>query len=250
VINAVHGSTITPDKLSWIDNGTIIHRNHDHEFLTQLDKAKVERRIAVEQKLTESPDGLIIAATDEDGNKAEHKIVCEKVLAQKPEQALENIKKQLSKSGGTEFECVGTTVELSEAYFLPISMLNELRRAVLEDLAAVRKKNRPVQKGGVNKNDTPYPAEKLAFTGNVLNKKAEEFYRRHGVKSIEPAAETGLDLRGRVVMTTRYCLKHQLGACTKKGRSTYKEPLYLVTSEGHRIKLNFNCARCEMELIW
>lgn len=250
VVNAVHGNTITPDKLSWIDCGTIIHRNHDHEFLTQLAKARVERRIPVEIKLSETPDGLVITASDEDGNASENRIVCEKVLAQKPEQALENIKKQLAKSGGTEFECVETKVELSEAYFLPISTLNELRRAVLEDLTAVREKNRPMRKGGIVKNDVPYPAKELTFTGNVLNKKAEEFYRRHGVESIEPAAESGLDLQGRTVMTTRYCIRHQLNACLKKEQASYKEPLYLVSAEGHRLQLKFNCTKCEMEIVW
>ena len=46
------------------------------------------------------------------------------------------------------------------------------------------------------KNDAPYPEKHLTYLGNVLNAKARAFYRRHGVETIEPAAESGVDLSG------------------------------------------------------
>lgn len=49
--------------------------------------------------------------------------------------------------------------------------------------------------------------------------RAREFYARHGVTSIESAAESGLDLAGKRVMTTKYCIKHQMGWC-----KTYPNP--------------------------
>ena len=99
------------------------------------------------------------------------------------------------------------------------------------------------------KDNTPYPITQLDYTGNVLNQKAATFYRRHGVTSISPAAESGLDMRSKQVMRTRYCLKHQLGLCPKDGnRSAYEEPLYLVDEDGRRYELRFNCAACEMAI--
>ena len=47
VVNAVHGRTVVPDKMDGIEPGTVIHRNHDHEFLTRLRRSRPERRIAV-----------------------------------------------------------------------------------------------------------------------------------------------------------------------------------------------------------
>ena len=83
----------------------------------------------------------------------------------------------------------------------------------------------------------------------MLNSKAQEFYTRHGVKTIEPAAESGLDLRGRKVMTTKYCLGYQLGACPRlKPRNKLPEPLHLVDDQGMEFPLRFNCADCVMEV--
>ena len=65
-------------------------------------------------------------------------------------------------------------------------------------------------------NDVTFPATKLSYLANVLNQKAAAFYRRHGVVDIEPAAESGLDLAGHTVMTTRYCLKYELGLCPSR----------------------------------
>jgi hypothetical protein len=127
----------------------------------------------------------------------------------------------------------------------------------------------------------PFPATKLSYQANVLNQKAAAFYRRHRVRDIEPAAESGLDLAGRTVMTTRYCLKYELGLCprgkdftTESTESTGgmeeerlriqgtpsrllptsvpsvpsvvkirpAEPWFLVDDEGRRLGLRFRCA--------
>ena len=90
----------------------------------------------------------------------------------------------------------------------------------------------------------------MDYRGNVLNQKAEQFYRRHGVKDIEPAAESGLDLHGRVVMTTKLCLRYELGACLKEDEKHHLcAPLALLDEEGNRLDLRFDCAKCQMEVI-
>ena len=103
----------------------------------------------------------------------------------------------------------------------------------------------PVSGKGFPETTQMYPETKLSYTGNVLNARADAFYRRHGVTQIEPAAESGLDLRSRKVMTARYCVRHQLGMCESK----IKGPLVLIDTEGHRLELRFDCAKCEME-VW
>jgi putative protease len=112
----------------------------------------------------------------------------------------------------------------------------------------VREGNRPIIRGGAIRNDVPYPTTELTFEGNVLNRKAEEFHRRHGVTKIEPAAESGLGMRGRRVMTTRYCIKHQLALCPKDDAQKLAEPLSLVDSDGNTLELRFNCDECRMEV--
>ncbi len=248
-INSANGPSVTPDKMNGIEKGTLIYRNHDHQYLTRLSKASAERRIAVHLILRETGDGLELTGRDEDGNCASFLLPCERVRADKPEQALENIRKQLTKSGGTEFMPVSVDVDLAAVCFLPIGLLNALRRGVLENLSGIRLDNRPSRRGGAVQNDAAYPERVLSYLGNVLNSRAEAFYQRRGVTSIEPAAESGLDMRGRKVMTTRYCLKHQLGLCPQQGKSSrIPEPLFLEDAEGHKLEVRFDCARCEMEL--
>ncbi|MHB9133245.1 MAG: peptidase U32 family protein [Armatimonadota bacterium] len=249
-INGVQGNTITPGNMLGIEKGMQIYRNHDHEFHTKLAKSKPVRQIGVAMTLIDTPEGVSDRAVDEDGNIAEFTLPCEKALAEKPDQARENIRKQLAKTGGTAFTCTDITIDLPTAYFLPVSILNALRRGVLEALEAVRVANRPVGTGGAFRNDVPFPKTNLTFRGNVLNQQADAFYRRHGVTRIEPAAETGLDMRGRTVMITKHCLKHQLGLCPKAGeKEQINEPLTLLDAEGHRLELRFDCAKCEMAVL-
>jgi 23S rRNA 5-hydroxycytidine C2501 synthase len=135
--------------------------------------------------------------------------------------------------------------------FLPASGWNDLRRGAVECLRRRRAEERPRPAGGIIPNDHPYPEPELSYLGNALNEKAVCFYRRHGVTKIEPAAESGLDMHGRKVMTTKYCLKFQLEACPREGKKVpWQEPLRLVDEDGHRLRLKFDCRECVMEVIY
>ena len=249
VINAVQGQVVTPAKMDGIERGTLLFRNHDHAFLSQLTKARVERCIDVRFTLRETKDGFVLLATDEDSNTAEYALASEKVTAEKPEQAPANIRKQLNKVGGTGYTCADIVIELSQPYFIPVSTLNALRRGALEELVKVRTRNRPRLTGGPIRNLAPYPEKKLTFRANVLNKQAALFYRRHGVALVQPGAESGIDFRGKKLMITKYCLKYQLGGCQKTKNPVHlAEPLTLIDTEGHRLELHFDCAACEMAI--
>jgi len=248
-INDVQGRNIFPDKMEGLAVGLQVFRNHDHVFLSQLEKSQTERKIGVRFRLAATQTGLALFAQDEDGKESMATLACEKTPAEKPEQALATIDKQLRRLGGTEFDCTYIRVDLPEVYFIPMGTLNALRRAALEDLAQQRLENFPRRLGGAVKNEAPYPVQELTFQGNVLNQTAAAFYRRHGVTKIEPAAESGLDLRARKVMTTRHCIKHQLGWCPKENKTVkLQEPLALVDEQGRTFPLRFNCAECQMEV--
>ncbi len=242
---------VTPEKMAGIRPGLALYRNHDHAFLRQVERSRPARRIAVQMRLAAGPAGFLLAVEDEDGNRAGSEIAAERVPALKPSQAEETARKQLASMGDTPFECSGVVLDWDRPYFLPVSALNTLRREALGRLAAVRAARRPVQRGEIVRSQAPFPETALTFRGNVLNRHAAAFYRRHGVQEIAPAAEAGLDLAGQAVMRTRYCLKHQLGYCDgTRQASSLREPLYLVDEDGHRYRLRFDCARCEMEVVY
>jgi len=108
--------------------------------------------------------------------------------------------------------------------------------------------NRPVRTGGVRKNNIAYPQNLLDYRGNVLNEKAKQFYQRHGVIQINPAAESGVNMSGKQVMKTKYCVRKQLGLCSVRNRSGEAEPLILQDRENHTFELQFCCPNCGMEI--
>lgn len=252
-VNDVQGRTVFPEKMDGLAVGTLIYRNHDHAFLNTLEKSDNQRKIGVRLRLAATRAGLALFAQDEDGCEVMHALDVEKIPAEKPEQALATIEKQLRKLGGTCYECTYLRIDLPEAWFVPLSTLNALRRGALEALDRQRLEDYPRRSGGAKRNNVPYPETKLSFQGNVLNARARAFYQRHGVTEIEPAAESGLDMTGRKVMTSKHCIKHQIGACIRYNPDArelprLKEPLALVNEQGQRYPLHFNCAACEMEV--
>lgn len=252
LVNSVQGEKVFPASMRGIRVGTVMYRNADHHFLQQVENSRVERLISIRMMFRETADGFALFAIDEDGVQVEEMLTCEKIAANNIETAANNITKQLSKCGGTEFRCADILIEWAMPSFLPAAQLNALRRAALDKLREAREASRPIQRGVIEKNAAPYPETRLSFRGNVLNAKATAFYRRHGVVEIEPAAESGLDMRGRSVMTTKYCIKQALGLCERDGRpaQTYAEPLYLIDEQGQAYQLQFHCSRCEMEIFY
>ncbi len=250
-INTVQGRKIVPEKLADIHPGMPVYRNYDHPFMQQLKKCPARRHIIVRFCLADTPDGFVLCASDEDGITAEVKLAVLKQPAEKQQQAAATIEKQLAKLGDTDFTCGQVTIDMQQIYFLPVSALNELRREVIALLASARDRARPIMRGGAMRNDAPYPEKCLSYRGNVLNQQAASFYRRHGVEQIEPAAESGLDLHGRCVMTTKYCLRHELCCCLAKNPGgALPEDIFLVDHEGSRFELRFDCESCVMEVYY
>jgi collagenase-like PrtC family protease len=247
VVNHVECLRVYPQKMHGIHVGQEIYRNFDYAFSRQLAGRAAERKIRLSMLLEESPQGLILSGTDEDGNQAQVEVAGERRPAQKQEAAQQTIVAQLTKLGNTIFECSDIQLRTADTYFFPVSQLNAAKRELVERLLRTRQANRPRPTGGVRKNTVPYPEKHLTHLGNALNEKARAFYRRHGVESIAPAAESGLDLSGQVVMTTKYCLRKELGLCRRDG-SQPAEPLILEDEDGRQFELRFRCGPCGMEI--
>jgi putative protease len=209
-----------------------------------LNSNAAERKIAIKITI----DGLTVNAVDEDGNSASVKIDAEPVVAEKKPAAKQAFFTQLTRLGNTIFQCGDFKFETGDVYFVPVSKLNEARRQLIEELTKVRADNRPIGTAKILKNNFPYPQKHLIYSDNVLNKKAQDFYRSHGVETIEPAAESGLDLTGRIVMTTKYCLKKELELCRGKITGEPAEPMILTDEDGREYEISFLCGQCGMEI--
>lgn len=251
VVNFVSGNRITPDRMEGIAAGVRIHRNRDHRFVQSVLKNEPERKIRVRMTLESENGRLCLKAEDEDGNRVERVSDATPAPARNPESAESTIRKQLTSFGGTDFICEGLDIPVHPMPFAPVSEWNRLRREALSALDAVRSAFRPPPVPAAEPNDFPYPLKRLTFAANALNAKAEAFYKRHGVEIIEPAAESGLDMRGRKVMTTRYCLRAELGRCPGKRPAGPSAPAWsLEDGDGRRFPVRFNCDDCVMEIFY
>jgi len=252
-INIIVNDIVVPNTFKNIAVGTVIYRNSDAEFNRIVEKENAAvRKIGVSLRFSETEEGFQLTVVDEDGHKSVSNLVTEKELAKSEESVIPNIKKNLVKTGNTPFIVDDIEVEFTKNWFLPISKVNEVRRIALEQLIDIRINEYHREEFQITKSDIPYPTEKLDFTFNVSNKLARAFYKRHGVTEIEKAFELQWDPGKARVMTTKYCVKYELGKCARFQRDTMgekvKEPLTLKHGETE-YKLKFNCKPCEME-IW
>lgn len=252
-VNIIVNNVVVPNTFKPLAPGTVIYRNSDAEFNKLVEREdSVVRKIGITLAFTETAHGFQLKAVDEDGHESVLTFETEKELAKNPESTVPNIKKSLAKTGNTPFIADEVEVEFTQNWFLPNSKVNEMRREVLEQLIDIRVNEYERKTYQITKTDHPYPVEQLDFTYNVSNKMARAFYKRHGVTEIEKAFELQWDPGKSRVMTTKYCVKYELGKCARYQRDTMGEKVVepLVLKHGEvEYKLKFNCKPCEME-IW
>lgn len=249
-VESVEKAKIYPNSMNGLEIGTPVYRNLDMAFTRILKKPSARRLIAVKMDFVQEDAFIRLRAKDEDGNEAD---VVKDVLfetSRNPDTARKQIEKHLTSTGNTPFRTVRLEIKPQEPGFLSASILNGLRRKVLEQLTGLRQETYSRETRPFIPNDFPYPEKKLDFHANVFNALARKFYERHGATVTEPAFETLSDIRGKTVMTTRYCIRYQLDLCPKlqKQRLSIKEPLHLRDAH-HTYRLEFDCRQCRMSLI-
>ena len=230
--------------------GTDIYRNFDQEFEKTLAKESAVRRISTDILFEETATGYRVSMSDEDGNTASASQEWKKEDARTPQE--NNICTQLTKLGGTRFEARTVDIKLDGDRFIPSSLLSDMRRQVTEQLEAVRMDSyvRPA-KGEASDVKVEYPVRELTYLGNVMNAQARTFYSDHGVQRVDDAFEkTAPD--SAAVMFCRHCIKNSMGLCSKNRKSDkqLREPLWLVSQDGRRFRLRFDCAYCQMEVLY
>jgi 23S rRNA 5-hydroxycytidine C2501 synthase len=249
-VNQVDQGKIYPNSMKALEIGASLYRNHDTAFAKILKKSSGERRMAVEMDFIQENTFIRLTARDEDGNEAGTVKEVSLEPARNTILAREQIKKHLTSTGNTPYQIARLTIQPQEPGFLPASTLNGIRREVLEKLTQTRHEAYPRQETPFTPNNAPYPEKTLNFHANVANALAKRFYERHGATVTEPAFEALSDTTGKTVMTTRYCIRHQLDLCPKLhcAGDSVKEPLKLRDAH-HTYRLEFDCRQCQMFLI-
>lgn len=246
-------------KISDLTSGTALFRNADHVFLKALEGRCTERRIGVSASLNIADTALTLSL-----RAGPYAVSVTEIgmfdAAKDPSRTPETVKKALSKTGDTVFTVSDVSLTGNTGLFIPVSLLNALRRRACEALQEKISKRRP----------RTLPERKTAdasgfssdYRANVANSLARDFWLEHGLTITGKAFElTGENTHERELMRCRYCLRHDLGLCPKavKGSQEKKvafkegnaghlkpEPLELVDPKGFTYIASFDCRHCEM----
>lgn len=248
-INKVEGNKLFPaGAIPRIKPKTPIYRNYDQDFEKLLTRKSAERKIGVDWILSETAFGFALTVSDEDKNSVTLSFPVETKENARTSQH-DNLCSQLKKMGNTPFRTRSVVIKCSEEWFIPSSLISDWRRLATDRLVALRRINFRRELQVWKPTNHSYPTSSLTYLGNVMNGKAEKFYQEHGVCNIAPAYEKQAPDNA-TLMFCRHCLRYSMGWCPtyQRVRSPYREPYYLVSNDGKRFRLEFDCKRCQMKV--
>lgn len=260
-VNRVEGNRLFPFHMPrGLRKGMALYRNNDVAFGKALAGETARRVIPVSMEFDTTPDGFRLAMRVEMGERKMLEWTVETAFghqqANRPQE--ENIRKQLSKLGGTIFELERLTIgEEAKELFIPSSVLAQLRRDAVEAYAKALEKQTNDADLSRDQESSDAPArfwseeyKKYPYLFNVANHKARAFYEAHSMSDLEPALETA-EPRRCVAMQCRYCIRHEFGFCVRRGgrKPEWREPLTLRLGDGRGFRLDFRCAECQMNLL-
>lgn len=244
-VNRIDGNRIIASRRFDLPKGAEIHRTLDRQWQNELARETAVRTIPVDVEIDEKG----VSARDERGLFVRVALDVDKAEARKPM----NPEPIFAKLGGSIYRLGSFINNLNPSTFIPASQLTAVRRNLI---AALDKANLDTYHFDRRRKESnvDYPDQSLDARCNVANSVADAFYRDHNVKSITPAVEVNSNVGEFEVMTTRYCLRRELGCCMKDKsvdparRNKFAGPLTIQTGP-NVFRLDFDCARCEMKVV-
>ena len=259
-VNRVEGTRLfLKDMPRTLRARTPLFRNYDQEFERLLSRPSAERRIPVVLRFYEVPFGFALTISDAQGRNATVSLIYDKELARTEQRA--GIEVQLAKLGGTILVADRVDIDFTANWFIPSSVVADMRRRAVEayertcklknensklkiiSVPSSAKSNMSARKGA----PSPSVDGQLSYLANIANQRAEGFYRAHGAVQVSPAYELNAP-KGATLMFCRHCLRYAMGWCPRNGgiKSPYREPYTLVSADGRRFGLEFDCKQCIM----
>ena len=235
--NRVVGNRIYPYRMpQGLRPGVSLYRNSDQEFDRLLSRPSAERKIPIRLSLRAVAAGFELNGIH---FSAEHQ------TAQKPQR--ENIIRQLTKLGDTIYTCDEVDIPDDFNYFIPNSVLSDMRRTLIEQMrnekCVMRNDDIQTSTDSADRSNR-IPHSSFDYLYNISNRLSQQFY---GAKEL-----TAYELKGGSgpIMQCRHCIRYTLGYCVKHGGKcpTWTEPLSLVLGDGRRFRLEFDCQHCQMNI--
>lgn len=236
--NKVVGNRIFPYRMpNGLKSGVRLYRNNDQEFDRLMSKTSAERKITIRLSLRAVEKGFELSAT----SGILVSVNCEHQVAQRPQR--ENIIRQLTKLGDTIFTCSEVDISDDFNFFIPNSVLSEMRRELVAKMMGARNR-RESSVDRIMQSSSKIPTYAYSYLYNISNRLSKRFYDKKELSAFELKGGTG------PIMQCRHCIRYTLGACVKHGGEcpSWQEPLSLVLGDGRRFRLEFDCQHCQMNV--
>ena len=279
-VNRAEGNRLFPLEMPrHLRPGVALYRNNDVAFGKLLAGKTAERKIPVKIVFDlydeagtsgfsakayyckeQGKTSFVSGDTEESASlqyMATEVVAFEHSIAKKPQR--DNIIKQLSKLGGTIYECLEVEIRNdANQYFIPSSVLTDLRRSLVS--SSLRTGIAQESSHAEAPCDTPSSVKawqpeyaRYSYLYNIANQSARTFYQAHGMAKADYAFELRNEAERQdnvLLMQCRHCLRYSLGYCVKRGgrKPTWKEPLFLRLGDGRKFRLQFACNECQMNV--
>lgn len=206
-VEVARGDTICVKDASSVRSGMKVYRNLDAGFEKELERNMPRRVIEAVVDYRSCNGRTSFTAFFCDGSRSSVNFDETAPEALNPQRAKAMMEGQIGKlSGDIRFSL--RSVDTDRVYSYTAAFLNSVRRELAEKYVPSPSKSVPFVKGDTSR------LERQGESGGVL-------------------------------MRSRYCVRYELGMCSRKGGGN--GPLY-VGNNGHRLKLEFDCKNCEMSL--
>ena len=212
--DVVNGVTVSCNRPHGAYRGAKIYRNYDLEWQKQVDASTGNRKIDIDLLLRETHDGYEFIDKLSTVN---CQLKTDKITANNPEKATENIRKKALQWGDTVFNPIHLELQFAESRLIPASVIGEMKRDLVakltEELIESHRNNR-------------------ALRANVA--------RDVSITTTDP------DEIPSCLMTCHHCIRYANGMCSKEtGKKA--EPLYLRNGN-NTFRLEFDCCNCVMRV--
>ncbi len=252
--DVVNGHKVSCNRPHNAFRGAKIYRNYDIEWQRQVEASTGNRKIDIDLVLSETDTGFSLTCQIGNLSPFTFHLSPPKIPANNPEKALENIRRKLAQWGDTIYNPVSITVNLSQPYLIPASVLGEMKRGLLDHLASVPHHLSPVSPSYARDALSPVSPGYARDARSPVSPGYARDARSPGV--IKSAPLRGAAIRDNShlspftfhlsppLMTCHHCIRYANGLCPK---ITGKPVGQLFIRNGsNTFRLDFDCSLCQM----
>ncbi len=214
-VDVVRDNTVSCNRPHGAHRGAKVYRNLDIEWQKQVDASTGNRKIDIGLLLKETHEGYELI---EKLSTVNCQLKTDKITANNPEKATENIRKKALQWGDTPFNPVNLELKFTEPRLIPASVIGEMKRDLVakltEELIENHRNNRE------QRQDAPLSGMDVCQT----SPNPDEI----------PSA----------LMTCHHCIRYANGMCSKE-TGQKAEPLF-IRNGANTFRLEFDCWNCLM----